>query len=136
MERKYKEYDPFIMSHIVKQVYYVPYPSIQPRKRVWCVVIKTKPLGHIETDDLVEDAAYQDDEISQINDVVEVEQITNLCDTLAEGHQIDASMLLVDNNMDEEHEEFGSEDIIGSDDENNMDEEHEEFEQIVFINFT
>ncbi|CAK8569514.1 unnamed protein product [Lathyrus sativus] len=28
MDRRYKEYDPFIMSHIVKQVYYVPYPSI------------------------------------------------------------------------------------------------------------
>ncbi|CAK8563425.1 unnamed protein product [Lathyrus sativus] len=101
------------MSHIIKQVYYVPYPSIQPHKPGWCVVIKTKPLGHIETDDLVEDVAYQDDEISQINDVVEVEKITNLCDTLAEGHQIDAFMLLVDNNVDEEHEEFGSEDIIG-----------------------
>ncbi|CAK8536916.1 unnamed protein product [Lathyrus sativus] len=92
------------------------------------VVIKTRPLGHIETDDLVEGAAYQDDGISQINDVVEVEEITNLCDTLAEGHQIDASVLLVDNNVDEEHEEFESEEIIGSDDANNMDEEHEEFE--------
>ncbi|CAK8570327.1 unnamed protein product [Lathyrus sativus] len=128
MNIRYKEYDPFIMSHIVKQVYYVLYPSIQSRKRGWCVVIKTKPLDHIEIDDLVEDAAYQDDGISQINDVVEVEEITNLCDTLAEGHQIDAYVLLVDNNVDEEHEEFGFEDSIGSDDENNMDEEHEEFE--------
>ncbi|CAK8533224.1 unnamed protein product [Lathyrus sativus] len=118
MDRRYKEYDPFIMSHIVRQVYYVPYPSIQSRKHGWCVVIKTKPLGHIETDDLVEDAAYQEHEISQINDAVEVEEITNLCDTLAEGHQIDASVLLVDNNVDKEHEEFGFEDIIGSDDEN------------------
>ncbi|CAK8567045.1 unnamed protein product [Lathyrus sativus] len=128
MGRRYKEYDPFIMLHIVKQVYYVPYPSIQSRKRGWYVVIKTKPLGHIETDDLVKDVAYQEHEISQINDVVEVEEIINLCDTLAEGHQIDASVLLVDNNVDEEHEEFGSEDIIGSNDENNMDKEHEEFE--------
>ncbi|CAK8572175.1 unnamed protein product [Lathyrus sativus] len=128
MYRRYKEYDPFIMPHIVKQVYYVPYLSIQPCKRGWCVVIETKPLGHIEIDDLVEDVAYQDHEISQINDVGEVEQITNLCDTLAEGHQIDASVSLVENNVDEEQEKFGSEDNIELDDENNMDEEHEEFE--------
>ncbi|CAK8562688.1 unnamed protein product [Lathyrus sativus] len=122
MDRGYKEHDPFIMSHIVKQVYYVPYLSNQPRKCGWCVVIKIKPLGHIEPDDLVKDVTYQDDEISQINNVVEVEQSTNLCDTMVEGHQIDAYVLLVENNMDEEHEEFGSEDTIGPD------EEHEEFE--------
>ncbi|CAK8531640.1 unnamed protein product [Lathyrus sativus] len=116
------------MSHIVKQVYYVPYPSNQPVKHGWCAVIKTKPLGHIKIDDLVEDVAYQDDESSQINDVVEVEQITNLCDTMVEGHQIDAFVLLVENSVDEEYEEFRFEDTIGPDDENNMDEEHEEFE--------
>lgn len=64
MDQRYKEYDPFIMSDIVRKVYYVPYPSIHPRKWRWCVVIKTKQLGHIETDDPVEDVAYQDDEIS------------------------------------------------------------------------
>ncbi|CAK8575980.1 unnamed protein product [Lathyrus sativus] len=128
MDIRYKEYDPFIMSHIIKQVYYVPYPSTQPRKCGWCVIIKTKPFGHIETDDLMEDDSYQDNEISQINDVVEVEQIINLCDTLAEGHQIDPFVLLVDNNVDEEHAEFGFEDTIGSNDENNMDEEYGEFE--------
>lgn len=47
------------MSHIVRQVYYVPYPSIMPRKRGCVVVMKTKPLGHIETRDLVEGVAYQ-----------------------------------------------------------------------------
>lgn len=85
-------------------------------------------MGHIETDYLIEDIAYPCDEISQINDVIEGEQIINLCDTVVEDHQFDASILLVENNVDEEHEEFGSEDNIGSDDENNRDEEHEEFE--------
>ncbi|KAI5443990.1 hypothetical protein KIW84_012571 [Lathyrus oleraceus] len=108
--------------------YYVPYPSIVPRKRGWCVVIKTKPFGHIETDNLVEDVAYQVDEVEQINDVISVEQITSLSDTMVEGHQVDAFILLVENNMDEEHEELGSKDNITSDDENDMDEEHEDFE--------
>ncbi|KAI5412176.1 hypothetical protein KIW84_057016 [Lathyrus oleraceus] len=129
MDRRYKEYDPFIMSHIVRQVYYVPYPSTQPRKRGWCVVIKTKPLGHIEADDVVvEDVAYQDDETSQVNDVIEVEQITSLCDTVVEGHQVDASTLLTENDVDEECEEFVSEDSIRTDEDNSMDEEHEDFE--------
>lgn len=129
MDRRYKEYDPFIMSHIVRQVYYVPYPSTQPRKRGWCVVIKTKPLGHIEADDVVvEDVAYQDDETSQVNDVIEVEQITSLCDTVVEGHQVDASTLLTENDVDEEYEEFVSDDSIRTDEDNSMDEDHEDFE--------
>lgn len=86
---------------------------------------QNKTTRSYETDDLVKDIAYQDDEISQINDLIEVEQITSLCDTIVEGHQVDASILLVENNVDEA---FGSEDNIGSDDDNNMDEEHEEFE--------
>ncbi|CAK8535861.1 unnamed protein product [Lathyrus sativus] len=116
------------MSHIVRQVYYVPYPSIVPRKRGWCVVIKTKPLGHTETGNLVEDIAYQVDKVEQINDVIGVEQITTLSNTTVEGHQVDASIFLVENNMDKELEEFGSEDNITSDDENDMDEEHGDFE--------
>lgn len=128
MDRRYKKYDPFIMSHIVRQVYYVPYPSIVTHKRGWCFVNKTKPLDHIEIDDLVEDVAYQVDEVEQINDVISVEQFTSLSDTMVEGHQVNASILLVENNMDEEHEELGSEDNLTSDDENDMDEEHEDFE--------
>ncbi|CAK8530727.1 unnamed protein product [Lathyrus sativus] len=122
MDQRYKEYDPFIMSHIVKQVYYVPYPSIVPHKRGWSVVIKTKPLGHIETGDLVEDVAYQVNKVEQINDTIAVEQITSLSGTTVEGHQVDASILLDENEMDNEHEKFGSEDNITSDYDNDMDE--------------
>lgn len=46
------------MVHSVRQVYYVPYPSIRGGKHGWSVVIKSKPLGHIETDDIMEDIAY------------------------------------------------------------------------------
>ena len=77
----------------------------------------------------MKDVVYQVDEVEQINDVIADEQITSLSYTMVEGHQVDASILLVDNNMDEEHdEEFGSEDNITSDDEIDMDEEHEDLE--------
>lgn len=51
----------------------------------------------------------------QVNDVIEVEQITSLCDTVVEGHQVDASTLLTENDVDEECEEFVSEDSIRTD---------------------
>lgn len=102
--------DSFIMVHTVIQNYYVPYPSMHPRKRGWCMVIKSIPMGHIETDDLTEEVAYQDTEISPVNDEIEVESISNLCDTLAEVQQVDY--------VDEKHEEFRSEDNIGSSEDN------------------
>src|ERR1044072_6051591 len=115
MNQRYKEYGPFKMSHIVRQLYYVLCPSFSIRKRGWCVLIKTKSPGHIETGDLMEDVAYQVDDVEQINDVVAAEDITSLSDTTVEGHQVDASILLVDNNVDEENdEEFESEDNITS----------------------
>lgn len=35
--------------------------------------------------------------------MIEDEQITSLCDTVVEGHQVDVSILLEENNADEEH---------------------------------
>ncbi|XP_058732953.1 uncharacterized protein LOC131604516 [Vicia villosa] len=125
-DRKYKKYDPFIMAHNVRQVYYVPYPSITPRKREWCVVIKSNPMGHIETDELMKDVAYQHDDISPVNEVIEIEEIVSLCDTAVEGQQVDASILLSTNPMEEEHEELGeSEDNNIRCDEDNEDYDYE-----------
>ncbi|KAI5396360.1 hypothetical protein KIW84_062530 [Lathyrus oleraceus] len=53
------------------KVYYVPYPSIQPRKGGWS--------------DVMEDVPYQDDETSLVNEIIEIEEITSLCDTAVEG---------------------------------------------------
>lgn len=75
----------------------------------------------------MEDIAYQDDEILQINYVIEVEQITSFCDTMVEGQKVDQSILFLVNNMDEEHEEFGFEDNIKSN-ENNEDYKDTQFE--------
>ncbi|XP_058763487.1 uncharacterized protein LOC131636921 [Vicia villosa] len=100
MDRRYKHYDHFIMAHLVRQVYY------------------TKPIGHIETDELVEDLAYQVDEMSQNNHVIEVEQLTSLCDNEVEGQQVDSSVLLPSNNVDEDDEESEAEDNFESNEDN------------------
>ncbi|CAK8575756.1 unnamed protein product [Lathyrus sativus] len=121
MDRKYKEYDPFIMTHNVRQVYYVPYPSIQPSKRGWCVIIKSNPMGYIKSDGLMEDdIAYQDDEISPVNGVIEIEEITSLGDTVVVGQQVDATILLSANHVEEKEEESGDseDDNIVSDEDN------------------
>ena len=56
-------------------------------------------------------------------------QLKTLQDTTVEGLQVDASILLVDNNVDEDNdEEFESEDNITSDDEHDMDNEHEDLD--------
>lgn len=61
------------MSHSVRQVYYIFYPSIHPCKWGCCVVIKSKWMCHIETDDPMEDDVYQDGDILPINEVIEIE---------------------------------------------------------------
>lgn len=98
------------MAHSVRQVYYVPYPLIQPRRRERCVVIKFKPMSHIGTNDPMEGIAYQDNEISPINEVIKIEEITNWCDIVVKGQQVDITALLPKNIMDEKHEELESED--------------------------
>lgn len=45
------------MTHNVRKFYYIPYPSMQPRKRGYCVVMKSNPTGHIENDDVTKDVS-------------------------------------------------------------------------------
>lgn len=89
MRGKYGPFDPFIFPQNVRQVYYVPYPSTRTDKRGWCVAIKTKPRGCIEADDVEEEVAYQVDEMSQVNDVNEVEPIVCLRDEQFIGEEVD-----------------------------------------------
>lgn len=80
--RRYGAFDPFVMAHNVRQVYYVPYPSKMITKRGWCVAIKTKPRGRIETNETDQEVgAYQMDS-SNVNNVIEVEPFSRLCDDL------------------------------------------------------
>ena len=57
--RQYRFYDPFIISLNVKQVYYIPFPLCK-NKSSWHVVMKTKPVGRVDVEDLL-DVEYQTD---------------------------------------------------------------------------
>ena len=69
--REYEAYDPFIIAQNVKQVYYVPYP-LRPDKADWWVVIKTKPMGRVEVENVL-DVAYQNDDSSIVHHTVDIE---------------------------------------------------------------
>jgi hypothetical protein len=80
MNRRYQLFDPFAMAHNVRQVCYVPYPSIKVDKRGWCTAITTKPRGRIEKDGIDEDDhPYQIDEMTNVDDVIAVEPFSHLC---------------------------------------------------------
>jgi hypothetical protein len=104
MDKRYNSYDPFILTSKCCQVYYVPYPSHHRRKRGWCSAIKTKPRGQIEKEVSDIEVPYQDDEMSHVPEVIEVDPVTNLVDREVDGHQIDAEVLieLLLNNANEE----------------------------------
>ena len=55
MDARYEQFDPFIIVNNLRQVYYVSYRATTMDKRGWCVIIKTKPRGVIESDDVEED---------------------------------------------------------------------------------
>jgi len=78
MDKSYNLFDPFISAHNVRQVYYVPYPATRRDKRGWCVAIKTKSRGYIESDHVQDDVPYQVEEMSHVNEVIEVESISGL----------------------------------------------------------
>lgn len=82
----------------------------------------------------MEDVVYQVNEISKINDVIEVEKVTSLCDNVVMGQQVDAFILLSANNMDEDNEKFEFEENVESN-ENNEDYEDKQSEQITFFKY-
>ncbi|KAK6796407.1 hypothetical protein RDI58_004108 [Solanum bulbocastanum] len=73
--RKYRSYDPFIIAQNVKQVYYASYPLCRD-KADWRVVIKSKPVGRIEIDNVL-DVVYQND-VAIVQEQVDVELETTL----------------------------------------------------------
>ncbi|WVZ15584.1 hypothetical protein V8G54_013150 [Vigna mungo] len=74
MDKRYVLFDPFIIAHNVEQVYYVPYPASRTDKRGWCVAIKTKPRGHIDSNEIKAEVPHQMEEMSHVNDIIEVEE--------------------------------------------------------------
>ncbi|XP_045824924.1 uncharacterized protein LOC123917287 [Trifolium pratense] len=81
MNRRYQLYDPFVMAHKVRQVYYVPYPSTKADKQGWCAAITIRPTstGQIEKDGIEKDEAYQLDEMANVDEVIEIEPLNHLC---------------------------------------------------------
>jgi len=105
-DRSYNLFEPFISEHNVRQVYYVPYPETRRDKNGWCVAIKTKPRGYIESDHVQDDVPYQFEEISHANKVIEVESISGLQDLRDGVEEVDPANLLKNeeesNNLNEE----------------------------------
>ena len=89
MDRRNVSFDPFIIPHNVQQVYYIPYPTTCRDKRGWYIAIKTKPRGRIDSDDVEVKVSYQVDEMSQVNEVIEVEQLPRLRDLEVEFEEVD-----------------------------------------------
>ena len=46
---------------------------VATRSQGWCVAIKTKPRGYIESDHVQDNVPYQVEEMSHVNEIIEVE---------------------------------------------------------------
>jgi hypothetical protein len=80
MNKRYRQYDPFILAQKARQVYYVAYPEMCRNLRGWCAAITTKPRGHVEIDNVDDEMPYQSNEMSPIVPITEVEQLQGLAD--------------------------------------------------------
>ncbi|XP_045791903.1 uncharacterized protein LOC123886649 [Trifolium pratense] len=80
MNRKYDLYDPFIIAQKARQVYYVPYPEMRRDKCGWCAVIQTKPRGRVEVDDVDENIPYQNEDMTHVEQLNEIEEMDGLHD--------------------------------------------------------
>ncbi|KOM57754.1 hypothetical protein LR48_Vigan11g078700 [Vigna angularis] len=106
MDKRYILFDPFIIAHNVEQVYYVPYPASRTDKRGWCVAIKTKPRGRIDSNEVDAIEPYQVEEMSHVNDIIQVEEVIRLQDIEAGLEEVDPNNVpSVQRYMDEETSE-------------------------------
>jgi len=124
MTSRYQPFDPFILAYNVRQVYYVQYPPSQKDNCGWCVTIKTKPRGRIESNEVEDDIPYQVDEMSHVNEVIEVERVSGFHHI--EGHDEELEQQEEEEEEDEEEEEEEEEYL---DEENETEEEEVEEEE-------
>ena len=124
MNRRYQAFDPFSMAYNVRQVYYIPYPFTKVDKRGWCVAIKTKPRGRIESDETNQtDEPYQEDEMSNVDDVIEVEPFSRLFN----GEELE-EVVPGEEEEEEEEDDFQQVEEEVEEVETNRDEEEDEDE--------
>ena len=124
IDRRYNSFDPFILASKCSQVYYVSYPSHHRAKQGWCSAIKTKPRGQIEKEVPDIEVPYQDDEMSHVSNVIEIDPVTNLVDKDVDGSQIDAEVLeeLLNNNEEDANNSEDSEEDRDIHEEDNEDD--------------
>jgi len=123
MDKSYNLFDPSISAHNVKQVYYVPYPTTRRDKRGWCVAIKTKPRGYIESNDVQDDVPYQVEEMSHVNEVIKVESIFGLQDLRSGVEEVNCANLLT--NEEESINLNGESNNIEQDNEGELEDDFE-----------
>ena len=80
--KRHKEFDPFIIAQNARQVYYLSYPG--KCKSNWRVVIKCKPRGKVELEEVCDQQAYQTDNPSPSKVVVDTDIPSNLCSIYGE----------------------------------------------------
>ncbi|XP_045810735.1 uncharacterized protein LOC123905144 [Trifolium pratense] len=107
------------MAHNVRQVHYVPYPLTTRDKRGWCAAITSKPRGLIEKNEIDEreDEPYQENEMSNVDDVIAVETFNQLC------VQEEAEEVPSDGDVDEEDVEANGDDEGKNFDDDNVDDD-------------
>ncbi|WMV51046.1 hypothetical protein MTR67_044431 [Solanum verrucosum] len=123
--RKYRSYDPFSVAQNAKQVYYASYP-LRRDKADWWVVIKSKHVGRIEIDNVL-DVAYQN-EVAIVQQQVDVELETTLQHPQHILEEISNDEILnveEEISVNEENESFDDEEC---DDNENESTEEEEWE--------
>ena len=95
--RRYRFYDPFIISQKARQVYFVDYPNTCKDLRDWCVAIATKPRGHVEVDEIIQEtqeheSPFQADE--SIVPMVAIEMVGGLADETIQGRDREVDPIL------------------------------------------
>ncbi|WMV32547.1 hypothetical protein MTR67_025932 [Solanum verrucosum] len=121
--RKYRSYDPFIIAQHAKQVYYDSY-SLRRDKVDWWVVIKSKPVGRIEIDNVL-DVANQND-VAIVQQQVDVELETTLQHPQHILEEVsDDEILNVEEEISENEENESFDDEEWDDNENETTEEEE-----------
>ena len=86
--------DLFISAHNVRQAYYVPYLATRWDKRAWCVTIKSKRRDYIESNHVQDDVSYQVEEMSHVNEVIEVESVSGLQDLKGGVEEVNLASML------------------------------------------
>ena len=123
MDKRYNLFDPFISAHNVRQVYYVSYLATRRDNRGWCVAIKTKPRGYIEYNHVQDDVPYQVEEMSHVNEVIEVESISVLQDLRGGVEEVNSANLLT--NEEESTNLNGKSNNIEQDNEGELEDDFE-----------